>query len=169
MPSMSQRYVRSAAIVIALGTFLSPRVLRGIRYDSPLGVSNRIIIHIGDITDLRVDAVVNAANEHLLGGGGVDGAVHAKAGPQLKLKCAQFNEVVPGVRCRPGEAKLTRGYRLSARYIIHTVGPRWKGGDMNEENVLRQAYTTALEIASEKRMKTVAFPCVSTGIFWLSP
>ena len=112
-----------------------------------------------DITTMEVDAVVNAANETLLGGGGVDGAIHAAAGPELTEECRKLGG------CRPGEAKLTGGWRLPARYVIHTVGPRWQGGGAGEEETLRACYRNSLALARDKDCETLAFPLISAGIF----
>jgi len=119
----------------------------------------------GDITHQETDAIVNAANETLLGGGGVDGAIHAAAGPELLAACRAIPEVSPGVRCPPGEARITPGFRLPARYVIHTVGPRWRGGSHGEPEVLASCYRASLALAEEHELKSVAFPAISTGVF----
>jgi len=117
----------------------------------------------GDITKLDVDAIVNAANSSLMGGGGVDGAIHRAGGPAILAECA--NIVALHGRCEPGNAVITTGGKLAASYVIHTVGPIWRGGHENEPQILKNAYLNSLQLASKKRLQTVAFPNISTGVY----
>ena len=119
----------------------------------------------GDIPRLDVDAIVNAANERMLGGGGVDGAIHAAAGPELLEACRAVPEVRPGVRCPTGDARITPGFRLPARYVIHTVGPIWQGGHANEHELLASCYRNALALAEERGLERIAFPAISCGVY----
>ncbi len=120
---------------------------------------------IGDITTIEVDAIVNAANERMLGGGGVDGAIHRASGPLLLKECKAVPEVRPGVRCPTGEARITKGYRLPAKFVIHTVGPVWRGGSHGEADLLANAYRSSLMLAASNGVKTIAFPAISTGVY----
>jgi O-acetyl-ADP-ribose deacetylase (regulator of RNase III) len=119
----------------------------------------RLILLRGDITKLSLDAIVNAANTTLLGGGGVDGAIHRAAGPELLAECKTLGG------CRPGEAKITRGHSLPARFVIHTVGPVWSGGHRGEPETLANCYRHSLRLAAEKGLRTIAFPAISCGAY----
>jgi O-acetyl-ADP-ribose deacetylase (regulator of RNase III) len=129
----------------------------------------RIEVIEADITTLQVDAIVNAANETLLGGGGVDGAIHRAAGLQLLAACRALPQVRPNVRCPTGEARITPGFRLPARFVIHTVGPVWRGGDDGEPDLLASCYRQSLRLAVEHAAESIAFPAISCGVYGYPP
>ena len=132
-------------------------------------MNNRIEIIRGDITTQKVDAIVNAANSSLMGGGGVDGAIHRAAGPQLLRACRALPQVAPHVRCPTGEARITPGFALPARWVIHTVGPIWRGGMNGEGALLAQCYRHALQLLRAHALHSIAFPAISCGVYGYPP
>ncbi len=127
--------------------------------------TDRLTVCVGDITAMEVDAIVNAANEWMLGGGGVDGAIHRAAGSDLYDACLAVAEVRPGVRCPTGEARITPGFDLPAQHVIHTVGPVYTSGNAGEADLLAAAYRNSLALAAEHGCRSIAFPCISTGVY----
>lgn len=132
-------------------------------------MDSRLQVVQGNIVTMTVDAIVNAANEAMLGGGGVDGAIHRAAGPELLEACRRIPEVRPGVRCPTGEVRITLGFKLPARYVIHAVGPIWHDGSRGEADLLASCYHGALSLAKEHDCSSIAFPAISTGIFGYPP
>ncbi|MBW2453519.1 MAG: O-acetyl-ADP-ribose deacetylase [Deltaproteobacteria bacterium] len=129
----------------------------------PISDRTELVLALGDITQLAVDAIVNAANERMLGGGGVDGAIHRAAGPALRAACEQVSETSPGVRCPTGEARITAGFDLPAQWVIHTVGPVYQGPQ--SAPLLADAYRSSLVLAREHDLASVAFPAISCGVY----
>lgn len=128
-----------------------------------------ISVVTSDLTRLALDAIVNAANPALLGGGGVDGAIHRAAGPGLLEACRALPQVAPGVRCPTGEARITPGFALRARYVIHTVGPIWKGGQRGESELLALCYRSCMALAAEHKVRSIGFPATSCGVYGYPP
>jgi O-acetyl-ADP-ribose deacetylase (regulator of RNase III) len=133
------------------------------------GLIMPISVMTADITQQRVDAIVNAANPGLLGGGGVDGAIHRAAGPALLAACRALAEVAPGIRCPTGEARITQGFELPARFVVHTVGPIWHGGTQGEAELLAQCYRSSLQLVLAYGLTSVAFPAISCGVYGYPP
>jgi O-acetyl-ADP-ribose deacetylase (regulator of RNase III) len=161
-PTIERLFVKAKSYLQRVSSryLVRVRLLKSSHYEAVLDmVGERIAVVKGDITQLEVDAIVNAANESLLGGGGVDGAIHRAAGPDLLAECRQLKG------CATGEAKITNGYNLPARWVIHTVGPVWQGGSYGEDELLAQCYRNCLALAEQHSIQTIAFPAISAGVY----
>ncbi|KXZ54768.1 hypothetical protein GPECTOR_4g838 [Gonium pectorale] len=157
-PAAQKQRLATYAAGVGAGPAMAPEKVY------PLAHGAKLVLKTGDITTESVDAIVNAANERMLGGGGVDGAIHRAAGPQLVRACAEVKEVEPGVRCPTGEARITRGFQLPAKHVIHTVGPIYEN-DRVSAPLLASAYRSSVQLAQENGLVSMSFPGISTGVF----